>query len=101
MQQDLSRISLLPCELAAQAWLCSSVSQTLASSRQPSDDTYGTGTAEGITYRKPLPSRSVRGFDLDGWQTNARSELRDSVKRIARKTIDETVAAGLPGGGDE
>ena len=30
-----------------------------------------------------------------------RDDLLDSVKRIARKTIDETVAAGLPGGGDE
>ena len=30
-----------------------------------------------------------------------KDDLLDSVKRIARKTIDETVAAGLPGGGDE
>ena len=29
-----------------------------------------------------------------------KDDLLDSVKRIARKTIDETVAAGLPGGGD-
>ena len=43
----------------------------------------------------PVDDEAARRVEGD------KDDLLDSVKRIARKTIDETVAAGLPGGGDE